>query len=47
VFTVPLIDLVPDPHDTIDRAIGTFETQFARDSGLFEALHQRFWINGC
>jgi hypothetical protein len=46
-FAVPLIDLVPDPHDTLDRTIGTFETQFALDSGLFAGLHTRFWHNAC
>jgi hypothetical protein len=46
-FAVRLIDLIRDPTDTVDRTIGTFETEFAIGSGLFDDLRRRFWINAC
>lgn len=46
-FTVPLLYLVPDPRDMVDRLIGTFTKDDLRECGLFTAIQRRFYENIC
>ena len=46
-FTVPLITLLSDPGDVVDRIIGTLIKSELIDAGLFAELHERFYINVC
>ena len=40
-FTIPLISLVPDAGNMVDRIIGTISTDELADAGLFTTLQQR------
>jgi len=46
-FAVPLISLLKDPHDTVDRIIGTFSKSDSGDAGLFAALARQLYLNIC
>jgi hypothetical protein len=46
-FTVPLITLVADPPDMVDRLMGTLEKNDLRECGLFTAIQRRFYENVC
>ena len=47
VFTVPLISFLNDPHDVIDRIIGTISTYELAEAGLFTTLQDRLYKNIC
>lgn len=46
-FTVPLIALVTDPGDIVDRIIGTITDESVQDAGLFTAVTRRLYENIC
>jgi hypothetical protein len=46
-FSIPLISLVSNPGDVLDRIIGTISTDQLADAGLFTTLQQRFYENVC
>ena len=46
-FSIPLVSLLPDPHDLIDRLIGTFLKPNLQEVGLFTTLQQQFYENVC
>lgn len=46
-FTVPLISLLPDPHDVVDRIVGTVCTPELADAGLFTSVQDRIYENIC
>ena len=46
-FTIPLISLLRDPGNVVDRIIGTISTEELADAGLFTTLQQRFYENVC
>lgn len=46
-FTVPLITLIDEPGDMVDRIIGTFNKEEYADAGLFTTLQRRFYENAC
>jgi len=46
-FTVPLITLVPDPGDVVDRIIGTVTKQHLQEAGLFTTVNRRIYENIC
>lgn len=46
-FTVPLVSLLRDPGDTVDRIIGTICKQELAEAGLFTALQERLYGNVC
>ena len=46
-FTVPLLCLVPDPRDMVDRLIGTLTKDDLRECGLFTTIQRRVYENVC
>lgn len=46
-FTIPLISLVRDPSNLVDRIIGTISADELADAGLFMTLQQHFYENVC
>jgi hypothetical protein len=46
-FTVPLIAALRDPHDVVDRLIGTILTSELAEAGLFTSLQDRIYNNMC
>ena len=46
-FTIPLISLMRDPGDVVDRIIGSISTEELTEAGLFTTLQQRFYENVC
>jgi hypothetical protein len=46
-FTVPLVDVIESPGDTVALIMGAFHEQYAIDCGLFEGLRERFVSNVC
>jgi hypothetical protein len=46
-FTVPLIDLIDAPGDTVALIMGAFHEDYAVDCGLFDGLRERFVGNVC
>ncbi|MCX7310214.1 MAG: ATP-binding protein [Alphaproteobacteria bacterium] len=46
-LTIPLISVIPDPHDLIDKIINTFTTEDVLNDGLFTYLQDRFYENVC
>src|SRR4029077_14399495 len=44
-FTVPLIAALRDPHDVVDRLIGTILTSELAEAGLFTSLQDRIYNN--
>ncbi len=46
-FTVPIISLLPDPHDVVDRIIGTICATELVDVGLFTAVQDQIYVNMC
>jgi hypothetical protein len=46
-FTVPLISLLPNPHDVVDRIIGTICATALVDVGLFTAVQDQIYVNMC
>jgi hypothetical protein len=46
-FTVPLVSLLHDPGDIVDRIIGTICKQELSEAGLFTALQERLYSNVC
>jgi hypothetical protein len=46
-FTVPLISLLPDPNDVVDRIIGTLSASELADAGLFTTLQDQIYRNIC
>jgi hypothetical protein len=47
VFTVPLVSLLNDPRDVVDRIIGTISTYELAEAGLFTTLQDRLYKNIC
>ena len=46
-FTVPLISLLSNPHDVVDRIIGTICASELVDVGLFTAVQDQIYLNMC
>lgn len=46
-FTVPLVSLLEQPGELVDRIIGTFCKEEHLDLGIFTTLHEQFWFNVC
>src|SRR5205823_2920749 len=46
-FTVPLVCILPNPNDVVDRIIGTLLTQELAESGLFSVVQERIYENIC
>jgi hypothetical protein len=46
-FTVPLITLLPDPRDTVDRLMGTLQKDDLVQCGLFTTIQRRLYENVC
>jgi hypothetical protein len=46
-FTVPLITLVSDARDMIDKLIGTVSKEDAFEHGIFTAMQRRLYENAC
>ena len=46
-FTIPLISLLPNAGDVVDRIIGTISTNELAEAGLFTTLQQRLYENIC
>jgi hypothetical protein len=46
-LTVPLISLLGDPRDTVDKVIGTLFGERLADAGLFTAIQLRIYENQC
>lgn len=46
-FTIPLVSLLRDPGDVVDRLIGTIYTEALADAGLFATLQDRLYENIC
>ena len=46
-FTVPLVAVLADPADVVDRIIGTLIKEELLDAGLFASLHERLYQNVC
>ena len=46
-FSIPLVSLLPDSHDFVDRMIGTFLKSNLQEVGLFTTLQQQFHDNVC
>lgn len=46
-FSVPLISLLPNPADVVDRLIGTILTDELMQAGLFTAVQERIYTNIC
>lgn len=47
VFAIPLLSLLKDPYDCVDRIIGTFSKTDSGDAGLFAALARQLYLNIC
>jgi hypothetical protein len=46
-FVVPLISLLPNPHDVVDSIIGTICTPELADVGLFTVVQDQIYENMC
>jgi hypothetical protein len=46
-FTVPLISMLPNPHQVVDSIIGTLCTPELGDLGLFSVVQDRIYANIC
>lgn len=47
LFTVSLIEVLANPHDQVDKIMGTVSHPESLEAGLFEALHERLYRNLC
>lgn len=47
IATVPLFALLPNPHELVDKVIGTVCTSALEEVGLFSVLQQRLFRNVC
>ncbi|MCB1474826.1 MAG: ATP-binding protein [Rhodobiaceae bacterium] len=46
-FTVPLFTIVADPHDLVDRIVGTLMKPHLAERGLFTTLQDTIYRNAC
>jgi hypothetical protein len=46
-LTVPLISLLPNPNDTVEKVIGTLIAESLVDAGLFTTIQERLYGNVC
>ncbi len=46
-LTVPLVTLMRNPGGTVDKIIGTLDTEELANAGLFTTLQERLYVNTC